>query len=272
MNCRNFEVTVSEIARGQILDARNKADTLSHLEMCKTCTARLADQRALSAGLRAVAKSDAQIEAAGRIESELASAFRQRTTAEFTSTAIAPADKSGKWVPWSIAAAATILVVSAFALLEFVTAKRGDPLQSSSTAPSRSSSESEEPTLAPDNLGYLTGVAEPIPDNSQAGPRSEDRRRSVFRDVGLRGRLAPNRSRAENRASAHEEVATEFLPLTYGSNLSQLDDVQVVRVELPRSVLQSFGLPMNVERTGQRVKADVLLGHDGVARAIRFVK
>jgi hypothetical protein len=51
-----------------------------------------------------------------------------------------------------------------------------------------------------------------------------------------------------------------------------LDDVQVVRVELPRSALQSFGLPVNAERAGERVKADVLLGHDGVARAIRFVR
>jgi hypothetical protein len=41
---------------------------------------------------------------------------------------------------------------------------------------------------------------------------------------------------------------------------------------LPRSALASLGLPMNVERANERVKADVLLGHDGLARAIRFVR
>jgi hypothetical protein len=46
----------------------------------------------------------------------------------------------------------------------------------------------------------------------------------------------------------------------------------MVRVELPRSALVSFGLPMNVERADERIKADVLVGDDGVARAIRFVR
>jgi hypothetical protein len=72
--------------------------------------------------------------------------------------------------------------------------------------------------------------------------------------------------------NANEEITTDFLPLSYSSSLSQFDEGQVVRVELPRSALQSFGLPVNAERYGERVKADVLLGHDGVARAIRFVR
>ena len=74
-----------------------------------------------------------------------------------------------------------------------------------------------------------------------------------------------------NAANPSQEITTEFLPLTYGG-LSQIDEGQVVRIEVPRSALQSFGLPVNVERAGERVKADVLLGHDGVARAIRFVR
>jgi hypothetical protein len=45
-----------------------------------------------------------------------------------------------------------------------------------------------------------------------------------------------------------------------------------VRVEMPRSALMSFGLPMNMERGGGRVKADVVVGNDGFARAIRFVR
>jgi hypothetical protein len=45
-----------------------------------------------------------------------------------------------------------------------------------------------------------------------------------------------------------------------------------VRVELPRSALSSFGIPVNADHAGGRVKADVLLGEDGTARAIRFVR
>ena len=73
-----------------------------------------------------------------------------------------------------------------------------------------------------------------------------------------------------NRAAP--EIVTEFMPLTYGAALSPSEGGQLVRVELPRSALASLGLPMNEERPDERVKADVLLGHDGLARAIRFVR
>ena len=48
--------------------------------------------------------------------------------------------------------------------------------------------------------------------------------------------------------------------------------LQLGRVELPRSSLASFGLPVNLERAGERIKADVVVGNDGMARAIRFVR
>jgi hypothetical protein len=57
-----------------------------------------------------------------------------------------------------------------------------------------------------------------------------------------------------------------------GSDLTPIDSGSLVRVELPRSALESFGLPMNMERAGERIKADVLVGSDGLARAIRFVR
>ena len=56
------------------------------------------------------------------------------------------------------------------------------------------------------------------------------------------------------------------------SSFAPAESLQLMRIELPRSALVSFGLPMNVERADQRIKADVLVGNDGVARAIRFVR
>jgi len=55
-------------------------------------------------------------------------------------------------------------------------------------------------------------------------------------------------------------------------SLAQMDGGQVMRVELPRSALMSFGLPMDMERAAERIKADVVVGNDGLARAIRFVR
>jgi hypothetical protein len=51
-----------------------------------------------------------------------------------------------------------------------------------------------------------------------------------------------------------------------------MESGQMIRVELPRSALASFGLPMNMERADERIKADVVVGNDGLARAIRFVR
>jgi hypothetical protein len=73
-------------------------------------------------------------------------------------------------------------------------------------------------------------------------------------------------------AADRAEIATSFIPLTQDAALAAAEGGQVVRVELPRTALERFGLPMNVERAGERVKADLFLGHDGVARAIRFVR
>jgi hypothetical protein len=54
--------------------------------------------------------------------------------------------------------------------------------------------------------------------------------------------------------------------------LGPLDRGYLVRVELPRTALRKFGLPMNEDRAAERVMADVLMGEDGLARAIRFVQ
>ena len=50
------------------------------------------------------------------------------------------------------------------------------------------------------------------------------------------------------------------------------DGGQIVRVELPRSALANFGLPVNMDRSNEKVKADVLFGVDGLAHAIRFIQ
>jgi hypothetical protein len=75
-----------------------------------------------------------------------------------------------------------------------------------------------------------------------------------------------------NQSASDAEIATDFIPLMNRETLAQMDGGQVMRVELPRSALMSFGLPMDMERATERIKADVVVGNDGLARAIRFVR
>ena len=84
---------------------------------------------------------------------------------------------------------------------------------------------------------------------------------------------ASRRTLPRRRERSHSsEVATDFFPLTFIADSTASQSGQVVRVRIPRSALVSFGLPMNVERAGELVKADVVIGDDGLARAIRFIQ
>ena len=69
------------------------------------------------------------------------------------------------------------------------------------------------------------------------------------------------------------EAVTAFLPLLYSS--VPLSNGQVIRMEVPRRALASFGLAsidaVEAGRSGT-VLADVLVGDDGLARAVRFVR
>ena len=79
--------------------------------------------------------------------------------------------------------------------------------------------------------------------------------------------------RARSSETRVAEVTTEFMPLVYSSVPST--NLQVVRLAVPRTALVSFGLtpPEPLERaSADTVLADVLVGDDGLARAVRFVR
>ena len=48
------------------------------------------------------------------------------------------------------------------------------------------------------------------------------------------------------------EITTDFMPVGYANATTLQDGGQLVRVELPRSALVAFGLPMNVNRYEER--------------------
>ena len=103
------------------------------------------------------------------------------------------------------------------------------------------------------------------------GNRKAKRRAS---DLVAKNRVVEGQKKTDTVAAntVGNEITTEFLPVGYLNAANLQDGGQIVRVELPRSAMVSFGLPVNMDRYNEKVKADVLLGFDGVARAIRFVQ
>ena len=80
------------------------------------------------------------------------------------------------------------------------------------------------------------------------------------------------RARPQTPAPIVSEVATKFYPLPDADNFAPVEDTTVIRVQLPRSAMRMVGLPVNEERAAERIRADVVLGQDGIARAVRFVQ
>lgn len=82
--------------------------------------------------------------------------------------------------------------------------------------------------------------------------------------------LTPGKTSRPVRHRAVADAAGEFIALS--STSYPVGDDMVVRVELPRSAPALVGLPIPGGDVSGTVTADVVLGQDGVARAIRFVQ
>ncbi len=65
--------------------------------------------------------------------------------------------------------------------------------------------------------------------------------------------------------------AANFVALPYADDPSALDDGAVVRVEMPRAALASFGLPVAAMESDGTVRADLIVSADGTPQAIRLV-
>lgn len=65
------------------------------------------------------------------------------------------------------------------------------------------------------------------------------------------------------------EVVTDFFPLM--DVPPPFERGQLLRVVVPVATMRTVGLPVNPDRLSDRIQADVLIGDEGMARAIRFV-
>jgi hypothetical protein len=79
----------------------------------------------------------------------------------------------------------------------------------------------------------------------------------------------PKPVRRQQAPEPLREVVTDFFPLMDAP--PPFERGQLWRVVVPASTMRSVGLPINPERWSERVQADVLVGEEGMARAIRFV-
>lgn len=270
MNCQTFEPAVNDLARGQMMEASLRDSALAHAEDCERCAARLADERMLSSGLRAFAASVETLEAPAHLETTLRAAFRQRNTIKPAPVVSVAPTHARRWTVWATAAAAAVVTV--IAIQSFRLRETPAPLDRAGNTANISSL--KEIALAP-IIAYPPDALLSIDEQGETvaiSPTPTPVRQTFAANYKTVSNKPSRRPRETETNQADSEITTDFMPLTYGAALNPNEGGQLVRVELPRSALVSLGLPMNAERSDERVKADVLLGHDGLARAIRFVR
>jgi hypothetical protein len=92
--------------------------------------------------------------------------------------------------------------------------------------------------------------------------------------AGLAVRRATNASATAPAAVVvADEIATDFYPLFYST--VPASEPRIVRLEIPREALEAAGiedLAPAVQPVPEMVLADVVVGEDGLARAVRFVQ
>jgi hypothetical protein len=267
MNCKQFETLVDDLARNDSLADSYRELVLAHAAACPACAECLADQGRLTVCLSELA-NEGPMEAPPRVEASLIAAFRERAAVRSSESEAMPL----AWrrvAYFALAAAASIIL--ALAATRMLDGPGSSPATQDKRAkqagpPGPASNRSVEVVPAP--VGGL-----PAPPLSTGGPADQamqvDQPRRM--SAGYRPRKTPGGT-PPTAAGPELEIATDFFPLTMDSSLLSAEGGQVVRIKLPRFVMASFGLPINVDRAGDSVSADVVVGNDGLARAIRFVR
>jgi hypothetical protein len=248
MNCHRFEECVNDIAREQMIDVSARGQAFEHAGECERCARRLDDERRLTTRLQTFAALTSTV-APPQCETQLLEAFAQHASL-----------RSHRFVnsrrAWVAAAAAALLIIAGGAGIRWQ--------RSASLPPNDVAIKKPQPR---DSI--LTSPNPPVivrrnePEKSEAPSRRHT--------LSHRNKRAESSAKASTANDSNREIATAFFPMNYGG--ANLDEGgRVVRVNLPRSALAHFGLPINMDRANERIKADVLLGVDGLPHAIRFVR
>ena len=86
-------------------------------------------------------------------------------------------------------------------------------------------------------------------------------------------RVVPVKTAAARKPSTAANDAGDFYALSYAGDPNETErGGRIIRVDMPRSALFAMGVDIPLENESEVVKADLLVGTDGVTRAIRVVK
>jgi hypothetical protein len=80
-------------------------------------------------------------------------------------------------------------------------------------------------------------------------------------------------TRTRPTSARHVDDQNEFYALSYAGDPNETErGGRIVRVDISRATLFAMGFDLPLENESETVRADLLVGSDGVTRAVRVVK
>lgn len=255
MNCSEFQHISHELARDQV-EGREKIEALAHAGECPRCAEYLQQEHSLSLKLGFLSQALHGQESPAALESTLIAAFREHA-AQASGNGGVPLHTGPRywarqkfWVWGTTAAALAVVIALTFGLH----LGRRTPARASANVASAGAMPQQ---TTPASLSGTTASQDEL---NQQAPAIQ----------AVRHNRAPvPRIRAARDERTTVADASGFVPLVYCDELNCGTPGDVVRLELPASSLPMMGMASD-NRSGP-VRADVVVGEDGIARAIRLV-
>ena len=109
--------------------------------------------------------------------------------------------------------------------------------------------------------------------NPEIKPQLIAKKQTVKKEI-LRKTKPEHRTPSVKRpAQSAVESLSDFYALNYMGNPNETgESLRIVRAEMSSSALFALGVNVPIENAREKIKTDLLVGSDGVARAIRFVE
>ena len=249
MNCQTFKAVVQEIDRPGGVEEGMREDALAHAESCLRCARRLQSTRELAAALEALARADEPLQAPLEVEDRVRLAFKIEIRKRLRPSRVA----------WALAAAAALALAFGAGVLWHRLA-----------APSLGQKPGQTRGLPNEQFAAIPAPAASQPEPAQAVKPKPSRQTPNGR--GLRHRPVKKTPTAPRQPEVlPDQEMAGFLPLPFADREEPLEAGEIVRIQLSETSLGLLGVPVSEPASSQPVTADVVLGQDGTARAIRFV-
>lgn len=263
MNCQEFSKRIDGFL--DVQEFNSDSSLARHVATCVSCAARVETERSLTVGLEILAAEERKIESPAHLKKDLLVAFESNRTLVPPTVVQFPSRTT--WVRWALAAAAAIIFGVVLISSPWRTTTNFTEITNVESPVVRVENKNEPPQTVTTSSAINDGDSQgrSVKSDEDITPKVRHAKKPLQKQSKTKSDYLENEI-------ASSEVTSEFVPLTYLNDATAMESGIVVRVEIAREQLASLGLSFDMERADEIVKADIVLGDDGVARAIRLVQ